>query len=232
MGMLRRARQKPGPGRRAALIELVERGGWDALDERDRVAIERLVRIKRLSETPQPLDIESWVTVPTADQAGVLDELAISEAIPATMRLGVSAWAGAYGQGPIYVSPCLDGWTIVLGGFDMLDDMLASLSRRFNAAYFFEWGQNGGTWKLAHDGVIVCDYMDGTDEETACSPACPVHRGRPPHPNDDRHPHDLARDLAVDATTLGPHTRVRGHATIGLAVRGVKRQLPRGPLEI
>src|SRR5436190_3273795 len=151
--MLRQARQTPGSGRRAALIELVELGGWDALDERDRMAIERLVRIKRLAETPEPLDIESWVTVPTADQAGVLDELAISEAIAATMRLGVSAWAGAYGHGPIYVSPCLDGWTIVLGGFELLDDMLASLSRRFSAAYFFEWGQNGGTWKLAHDGV-------------------------------------------------------------------------------
>lgn len=110
----------------AALLALAEAGGWATLSGRDQQLIQRLVRIKRAREVPEPVTWRgNWLAIPTEDQSAVLGALALSGARPVTMRLGISAWThdqrhdfwhGEHQQcARAYVTPALNGWILVFG---------------------------------------------------------------------------------------------------------------------
>ena len=124
--VLRAARIAPGPQRRTALIALAEIG---AVGPRDRRLIERLIRIKSRNEAPAPMHLcGGWYALPTADQASVLDAFGLSDPFPVTMRMGGDARVSDshYWRLPLpphakcaraYITPALDGWTLVFGTF-------------------------------------------------------------------------------------------------------------------
>jgi hypothetical protein len=83
----------------------------------------------------------AWFALPTTDQAAVLEALDLHDAVPATLRMGFSAWnrnqswrrfqlTGAalrlswpdwdndldeFRSREVFVTPALDGWTLVMG---------------------------------------------------------------------------------------------------------------------
>lgn len=76
------------------------------------------------AEKPLPFsECEFWYALPTSDQAAVLDAFGFSSPVPVTMRMGRLAWRfegnrwwSDHGRcSVVYVSPVLDGWTLVFG---------------------------------------------------------------------------------------------------------------------
>jgi HEAT repeats len=221
--VLREARRAPGRQRRAALAAQAEAGGWDALDRRDQKLVERLIRTKIADEVPEPVRWRgSWFAVPTADQAAVLDAFVLSGARPVTMRLGISAWThdqqhnswhGDHARcARAYVSPVLDGWTLVFGNLpelahagrdahaaslrdkaqqldsalrDMVQQRCGELSARFGAAHWYgaDCADYWTAWCLAENGGIIRYYHSDHPEDQA-GPPHPAESGYlPPHEN-------------------------------------------------
>ncbi|MEU1460112.1 hypothetical protein ABZ467_05365 [Streptomyces sp. NPDC005727] len=170
---LRRVRaQGPGRLRPAALSVLAAVDGEEALSAVDRAAVERLIRIKLLDDRAQPLDtcFTSWIAVPGGDQRAITEVLGLFEVRPATFALGRSVGVhdshdGAeYGR--VYVTPRVDGWTLVLGPWcnpvdpQRADDVLRiveELSRRHGRAQAYCFGEQGGGsgWLVAENGNAV-----------------------------------------------------------------------------
>ncbi|MFA1538284.1 HEAT repeat domain-containing protein [Actinomadura monticuli] len=182
--------------RRPALEALAEVAGPAGLDDRDLAAVRRLIRIKRATETPEPMHLcGTWFALPTGDQKAVLDAFELSDAEPVTMRLGASAWnSDHHGRGSghhrcsrAYVSPSLDGWTLVFGSpfhsgedFDAeeLTDRCRTLSTRFGAAHWYgaSCGDGWTAWCVAEHGEIV-RYYDVYEEDDQIGPPHPAEEG-------------------------------------------------------
>jgi hypothetical protein len=192
---LQAIRRAPGPHRHRALTALAELGGWDALEEADRSLIRRLIRIKIPREVPEPMHVcGAWFAVRTADQAAVLDAFGLSDPMPVTMRLGGSAWNYDHhvaDDGPgrrVYVSPVLDGWTLVFGDPSegamglaadaSRDDCAAALSARFGTAHWYGemCGEGWTAWCLAEDGTIVRSF-DAEEPEKQVGAPHPAEAG-------------------------------------------------------
>src|SRR5262249_17334184 len=115
----------PGRWRAGALQALAEAAGEDGLPPPDPAAVEPLIRIKLLTERPESLDDRTvcgpWLALPTGDQTAVLDALDLSSPRPATLRMGFAAvsydshrFTGeGHREGRVFVTPQLDGWTLV-----------------------------------------------------------------------------------------------------------------------
>ncbi|MFF7357830.1 hypothetical protein ACFZA1_35170 [Streptomyces filipinensis] len=165
-------RHGPGKLRAHALSVLAAAGGEEALSAADRAAVERLVRIKLLDDRAQPLDtcFTSWIAVPGGDQQGIAELLGLFDARPATFELGLSVGShdshdGAeYGR--VYVTPEVDGWTLVLGPWcnpvdpERAEDVLrvvTELSRHHGRAQAYYFGEQGGGsgWLVAENGETV-----------------------------------------------------------------------------
>ncbi|MDT0309088.1 hypothetical protein RM780_19285 [Streptomyces sp. DSM 44917] len=184
---LRRERGGPGASRRAALEVLASVGGPQALDSADRAALRRLIRIRAGGEVPEPMaPCGPWFALPTGDQEAVLDAFGLSHPEPVTMRLGAAAWRhdrhtapGRHGRcSRIYVSPELDGWTLVFGvpsphahraaataapgGLSPagVRRWCAELSRRFGTAHWYgmRCTDDWTAWCFAEDGRVVRAY--------------------------------------------------------------------------
>lgn len=191
---LRRLRRQPATGpriRSGALQALAAIDGPAALDDKDRAAWRRLTRIKRPAEIPEGMHLcGSWYAVPSTDQAAVLDAFGLGGPEPVTLRTGAAAWnhdRHAWHRGRVhykcarvFVSPVLDGWTLVFGdssenthrieGADAAEaeKVLASvvrrrcadLSRRFGAAqwYGMSCGDGWTAWCIAEGGDVVRHY--------------------------------------------------------------------------
>ncbi|MEV6912080.1 hypothetical protein [Amycolatopsis sp. NPDC051071] len=121
---LREIRRTGKPAlRNAARALLFALGGPEALGEYDLALVRRLIRVRLLDDVPVPMrGCEFWYAIPTADQAAVLDAFGLSDAEPVTMSLGTEIWNQHYLGAPghqrcarVYVSPALDGWTLVFG---------------------------------------------------------------------------------------------------------------------
>ncbi|MES5824122.1 HEAT repeat domain-containing protein [Streptomyces sp. RG80] len=191
--VLRRLRQQPATGpriRATALEALATIGGPGALGERDLAAWRRLTRIKRLTETaPERFHLcGSWYAVPSDDQAAVLAAFDLSDPEPVTLRTGASAWNHDShnwgGKRPhercarVFVSPALDGWTLVFGRSsqdrhriedaedqeaarsEVVRERCADLSRRFGAAHWYgmSCGDGWTAWCIAEGGEVVRFY--------------------------------------------------------------------------
>jgi HEAT repeat protein len=170
---LRRVREHgPGKLRAPALSVLASVGDEEALPVADRAAVERLIRIKLLDDRARSLDtcFTSWIAVPGDDRQGIAELLGLFGARPATFALGHSVGAhdshdGAeYGR--VYVTPEVDGWTLVLGPWcnpvdpERAEDVLrvvTELSRRQGRAQAFYFGEQGGGsgWLVAENGSVV-----------------------------------------------------------------------------
>ncbi|SFH01998.1 hypothetical protein [Amycolatopsis regifaucium] len=120
---LREIRRTGSPAlRNAARALLFALGGPEALGEYDLALFRRLIRSKIDGEVPVAMrGCEFWYAIPATDQAAVLDAFGLSDPEPVTMALGTEIWnqhylgAGHQRCARVYVSPALDGWTLVFG---------------------------------------------------------------------------------------------------------------------
>ncbi|WP_063047120.1 HEAT repeat domain-containing protein [Nocardia pseudovaccinii] len=121
--VLQQIRRSSLPTRRAAL-EALATIGWNTIDSTDLVLLARFVNAEIARALPS---IPSWTcclwwALPTEDQAAVLDAFGLSDPVPATAAMGTAVarenrdllytWAQC---DRVYVSPALDGWTLVFG---------------------------------------------------------------------------------------------------------------------
>ncbi|POX56212.1 hypothetical protein C3489_05650 [Streptomyces sp. Ru71] len=175
--------------RRGAMAALVAGGGVDALDDRDRAAIDRLIRVKIPHETPRlPSSTLSgwWMAVPGASYEGVFEALGLHDRRPITVAAGVEAAEsreirvpGPDGVdravGRVFVTPELDGWRLVFGAFDLLvgdpwDGMVETVERvsvHCGQAQFFFLDDAGGSdvWMVAENGQVIRQYVAEGDPE-------------------------------------------------------------------
>ncbi|MEV4055972.1 HEAT repeat domain-containing protein [Amycolatopsis sp. NPDC049688] len=185
--LLRGLRRSAAPQGRQALTALAEVGGWDALDAADQRLVERLIAVKLRDEKPAPMHLcGGWYALPTKDQGAVLEAFGLSDAMPVTMRLGESAWNSDHHGGTLrhehgrcartYVSPVLDGWTLVFGDppglahsasaetdsgrRQSIRHSCAELSDAFGAAHWYgaSCGDGWTAWCLAEHGRIIRCY--------------------------------------------------------------------------
>jgi hypothetical protein len=194
---LRRIRRSASPHRRAALVALAEGGGWDALDEPDRRTVRRLINSKIGYEVPEPMHVcGTWFAVSTGNQSAVLDGFGLTGAVPVTMRLGAAAWYdtthGASDSALIYVTPVLNGWTLLFGGFydryadwAAIGEGMAALSRRFGAAHCYNIFEGLTGWCIGEHGRLVRSYYI-EDPDGQIGPPHPAESGfRLPHSRDE-----------------------------------------------
>ncbi|MGW3569848.1 HEAT repeat domain-containing protein [Streptomyces sp. NPDC000941] len=121
-------RHGPGRLRGKALETLVDLGGAQALDDADRRAVERLVRIKLLDELPVslPLDAGRWLAFPAERLDDAVSALGLHDLRPVTTVLGVDATTRADdamdfqdSQGEkqrayrVFITPEFDSWYFV-----------------------------------------------------------------------------------------------------------------------
>ncbi|MGW8765143.1 HEAT repeat domain-containing protein [Streptomyces sp. NPDC055815] len=208
--ILRRVRRMPASGprvRAGALEALAAIAGPDGLDSRDQDAWRRLTAIKLLDEVPDGMHLcGSWYAVPTTDQDAVLDAFDLGSPQPVTLRTGAAAWNQDHHDwdrtpphaacSRVFVSPALDGWTLVFGDSsqdthriedaDDEDEALplvvrercADLSRRFGSAqwYGMSCGDGWTAWCIAEDGQVLRHYDAEDAEENGDE--------EPPHPSE------------------------------------------------
>ncbi|GAB4054274.1 hypothetical protein [Catellatospora paridis] len=136
----------------------------------------------------------TWLAISTDDQAAVLTGLDLSDPVPVTMRQGESAWNRDHHSwdrddhrrpARVYVTPVLDGWTLVFGdvpGSAHLAEgswarraqaLCARLSARFGAAHLYgmSCGDPWTMWCLAEGGEVQRYYETGTGERIGSHPA-------------------------------------------------------------
>ncbi|QBS41379.1 HEAT repeat domain-containing protein [Nocardia sp. CS682] len=159
--LLRRVRRATEPtARRGALAAMAEIG-WDTLDSAEQTLLRRLIRLTLAREVPTPFTVQGeWYAVRTTDQAAVLAAFGLAHPVPATLAMGRDGrvWDGAGYPGDrgyedhadcarMYVSPVLDGWTLVFG-IPVVEQELA-----------------------AHDRKVAALLVDSADEDEATTPA-------------------------------------------------------------
>ncbi|WP_369182020.1 HEAT repeat domain-containing protein [Streptomyces sp. Y1] len=187
---LLRAVRRGGPGaaRAGALEALAEIGGEAVLSARDVAALERLVRIKLPDDVPSPLTCchLSWIAVSTGDQGGVMDLLGLSDPRRVPFAAGVFAadcdGHGGLGADPlaqyrrVFVTPELDGWTLVVGAWcDPADEERAAevlatcarLSARYGRAqaYWHSYQNDGSAVLVAEGGTVLRRFAFVPGEE-------------------------------------------------------------------
>ncbi|WP_327185086.1 HEAT repeat domain-containing protein [Streptomyces sp. NBC_01334] len=203
--LLRRIRERgPGRQRARALTVLAELGGEPALSRADVAAIERLVRVKLPDDRPEGMWAcwNHWMAVPGGDQTGIMHTLGLVDPRPVTFALGNDIVdSDSHGFGPedprtgherVFVTPELDGWTLVLGawcdpcGEERSDDVLRlciELSTRYGQAHAYYYGGqgDGSAWIVAEHGTVVrryCETGEGEDELLTLGEPLPFERSR------------------------------------------------------
>ncbi|MGW1727629.1 HEAT repeat domain-containing protein [Streptomyces sp. NPDC002306] len=209
---LRRLRREPATGpriRAGALEALAAMGGPAVLDGKDLAAWRRLTRIKRRTEVPAGMHLcGSWYAVASTDQAAVLHAFDLADPEPVTLRTGEGAWNHDHHNwgrtrphdtcARVYVSPVLDGWTLVFGDTsqdthrvkdaddsekalaDVVRGRCAELSRTFGAAqwYGMSCGDGWTAWSIAEAGEVLRHYDAYDVEENGdAGPAHPAESG-------------------------------------------------------
>ncbi|MFF8381314.1 HEAT repeat domain-containing protein [Streptomyces sp. NPDC015661] len=228
--VLRRVRRRPAAGprvRAGALEALAAISGPDGLDAGDQDAWRRLTRMKLLTEVPEGMHLcGSWYAVSTTDQDAVLEAFDLGSPQPVTLRTGAAAWNQDHHDGDrthphaacsrVFVSPALDGWTLVFGDSsqdthriedaDDEDEALplvvrercTELSRRFGSAqwYGMSCGDGWTAWCIAEDGEVVRHYdTDDAEENGDDEPPHPAEAGYL-LPHEDGFPEDAFDDVS------------------------------------
>ncbi|MGW3139413.1 hypothetical protein [Streptomyces sp. CdTB01] len=181
-------RDGPGRLRGSALEMLVELGGADALDESDRRAVERLVRIKILDERPveTPSEGGRWLAFPADRLDDAVTGLGLHDVRPATSVMGVAAATQAadslefqdtdgekHRAYRVFITPEFENrraegpiknWRMLWGNsfLDELDGFLLAreLSERCGEAHFYVLDPYNSShcWYVARDGAVVRSY--------------------------------------------------------------------------
>ncbi len=257
----------PGRARPAALYCLAEIGGENALSSRDRQAVERLIRVKLATDHPVPVTccFLSWIAVATSDQQQVMRLFGLTPAWPATFPLGIAAadrdghglhdGPGRYAR--VFVTPPLDGWTLLIGPWcdpvdeERRDDVLERCVRASAVfgraqAYWFAARDDGSAWLVAENGMLVRrgaspgDALDEEpDEEIALGPRLPYEAEVLAAEPDEvwrrtvlsRFAPMLAARLSINPLTLSAQTPWQGHGWIALTPIGAAHGAPPGALK-
>ncbi|MFV0134937.1 hypothetical protein ACLGIH_17165 [Streptomyces sp. HMX87] len=138
-----------------------------------------------------------WMAVPTADQPGVMSVLGLTDPVPVSFSCAEEAVAedshsGTERLGRVYVSPELDGWTLVIGrwcdpcGSERSDDVLRmcqELSARYGQAQAYCYGAQGtgSAWLVTEHGAVVrryCETGEGEDHCLTLGEPLPIERSR------------------------------------------------------
>ncbi|WP_086829170.1 HEAT repeat domain-containing protein [Streptomyces sp. NRRL B-24572] len=239
---LQRVRRLPASGprvRAGALEALATIAGPAGLDSKDRDAWRRLTEIKLSAEVPDGMHLcGSWYAVPTTDQDAVLEAFDLDSPQPVTLRTGAAAWNHDHHDwdrthphaacSRVFVSPALDGWTLVFGDSsrdthriedaDDRDEALplvvgqrcTDLSRRFGSAqwYGMSCGDGWTAWCIAEDGEVVRHYdAEDAEENGDDGPSHPAEAGYL-LPHEDGFPDDAFDDVDTsdsDAFTTRYH---------------------------
>ncbi|MGW4030317.1 hypothetical protein ACWEFL_13490 [Streptomyces sp. NPDC004838] len=142
-----------------------------------------------------------WMAVPTGDQAGVMHALGLTAPTPVTFAVAREV-IDADGHGDpddapaadgepdeysrVFVSPELDGWTLVVGAWcdpsdgERAEDVLGlctALSTRYGKAQAYYYGAqgDGSAWLLAENGVVLRRYSEtGEDEDEELTLGAPL----------------------------------------------------------
>ncbi|MEV5475060.1 hypothetical protein AB0L66_22260 [Streptomyces sp. NPDC052207] len=140
-----------------------------------------------------------WIAVPTGDQAGVMEMMGLVELRPVTFAeaeeiIDDDGHGGAEGNpdgmARVYVSPELDGWTLIIGPWcdpcdvERRDEVLRlcrDLSVRYGQAqaYYYGTQHDGSAWLVAQDGVVLrryCETGEGEDAHLTVGEPLPVER--------------------------------------------------------
>ncbi|WP_430792011.1 hypothetical protein [Actinoplanes sp. G11-F43] len=183
-------RQGPGRLRAAALEVLVNIVGEAGLDPADLAAAERLVRIKAPVEPFLNVSLcwDAWICVRGGDQRGIMAALGLIPARPATFVLADTVVSDdiAGPGGLLFVTPQLNGWTVVAGGWcdpqsgergAEVRRLVERLSERYGEAHAFSLTEYGdeSDWLIARSGRTVRRYSE-TDPAWAIGQPLPVER--------------------------------------------------------
>lgn len=246
----RTAPTRARPYLREMLLEMV---GYQEMDARDQAAIRRFIDVRAVGETPEHMHLcGTWMAIPTADQAAVLDALDLSDPLPVTMCLGAAAWNRDHHDWyehndcrRMYVSPAFDGWTLVFGKSpeaahsdgddahrDALNDEAVRLSTRFGEAHWYgaSCGDGWTAWCIARDGKIV-RFFNNFDEDSAIGEEDSAADDGDDE-GDETYSTDVAAKLSVNPEALGPHTHVEGRGVLALTSCGRERGAPTGVLDV
>ncbi|WP_436531006.1 hypothetical protein [Actinoplanes sp. HUAS TT8] len=181
--------RRHGPGRlRAAALEvLVTIAGEVGLHPADLAAAERLVRIKAPSEPFLNISLcwDAWMCVRGGDQRGIMAALGLTPIRPATFALANTVVSDG-SDGPVFVTPQLNGWTVVAGGWcdpqrdergDAVRHLVEQLSSRYGEAHAYSVTEYGdeSDWLIAQAGRTVRRYSE-TDPVWAIGHPLPVER--------------------------------------------------------
>ncbi|MGO4458154.1 hypothetical protein AB4039_12730 [Streptomyces sp. M-16] len=258
-GLLEIRRSGPGAMRRHALHALALIGAGDELSDRDRRALERLVRIKL--PTDRPLDHHCpyvWIAVPAATYEGVFDALGLHDRIPATMAMGMSAVEHdtAVTTGPdgeettvcrAFVTPEFDGWRMVFGGpvaGCAEEEVLAWVSAHCGQAHFYfrdAYDDQHG-WAIAEQGRVIRSYQ--TYREPAWTgdplpwetPQTEDEYWEPglyePNASCEANANAVAETVTVDPEEIDENTPMSGHGWLAVTAPGVGNGPFPGALEI
>ncbi|MEU6946189.1 hypothetical protein ABZ957_13295 [Streptomyces sp. NPDC046316] len=128
-----------------------------------------------------------WIAVSTGDQAGVMEALDLTRSRSVTFGEAEviidddghgESQDNEDGMARVYVSPALDGWTLVIGPWcdpcsvDRGDEVLrlcTELSARYGRAqaYYFGAQNDGSAWLVAEDGIVLRRYSEAGEADDA-----------------------------------------------------------------
>ncbi|MEU4712515.1 hypothetical protein AB0F73_02455 [Micromonospora purpureochromogenes] len=187
-------RDGPAPARRAALLALLHLGGEQALDPADLAVLRRLIDIRLPYDRPHTVDgcFNAWLTVRGADQQGIMQVLGLTRSVPATYGLGETLVAHLGHGGPdrsrtwrhVFMSPRLNGWTVVSGPScdpddePQVDGWIQELSSRYGdaQAYFYGSQGDGDAWLVGSQGRIIRRFSSEKPETSTGEPLPIEHR--------------------------------------------------------
>lgn len=181
-------RDGPARARRAALLAVLHLGGEKALDATDLVVLRRLTTIKLPHDRPRTLDgcFNAWLTVRGGDQSGIMRALGLTRSVPATYGLGETLVAHLGHGGPdrsrtwrhVFISPRLNGWTVVSGPSCNPDNgpQAEAWVRRLSSVYgdaqaYFHGSQgDGDAWLVGSRGRIIRRFSSEQPETSTGEP--------------------------------------------------------------
>ncbi|MFF0491948.1 hypothetical protein ACFYTQ_23210 [Nocardia sp. NPDC004068] len=234
-----RALSRTGDAGRALAV-LAALGEWPALTAAERELVRGWVADRVAVEEPEPLAepngefLGEWFAVSTGDRDAVVAALGLHEPMPVTLRVGWDRTSA--GSGRVFVTPELNGWTLIFGHalpdreFGTLTTFLAELSGRFGAAQYFynDYGAEG--WALAEKGELSRLYIAGDtpDADTVIGPPHPAEvlasADLPEDDEPDGRPLCCAQGVAecasLDPAEIGPETEVRGYGLLAGVAAG------------
>ncbi|MER6424196.1 hypothetical protein [Streptomyces sp. NPDC001137] len=168
--------QGPGRLRSNALKILVDLGGGEYLDQGDRSAVERLVRIKLTDERPVrvPSEAGRWLAFPADQLDAAVSALGLHDLRAVTTVMGVAAatfakdhiefeTAEGHRVTPyrVFITPEFNGWRLLFGN-TFLDELggarlAEKVSEQSGEAHFYaiDTYHNANLWWIARDGHVV-----------------------------------------------------------------------------